>query len=1293
MFCQKTKPKKLINIKHIIIIALNVCCVVACAQNKDVVAHYAFAKSGSKTLYDSGGNENHGTIYGAVGDLKNGRPCLRFDGRGDYVDLGKNIISELTGDFSISAWIRLETPLYNTRITNWTLLDCEDYEKNGFILRVDGITGKLLMRFNGGGKAYTCLSSRALKNNENHHILITKKNNQINFFIDFYESGKAEADSYETAQANLTLSNKNQSFDGIIQDFKIYRGTVSAAEILRDTSVESGNFTNKQFWAAPYSGKRHLSEQSKMRLSSKEGGCWVVTSSNANFDTMYSSNLIDGDLSTFWRSHMISKEEWVEIKWDFKYEVNEIKLISHELSPVDKVELFTKHKGKWESIKNIKQERNHGKDSWVFTFPALETNCIKLVVCRMKPGHIGLREIAVFGPQQPMLRLTHHDGGKRWKYILAGGSKIPKKSLAKDSIIFEGFDIHPDKIEPGKTISMTLKLSTEKLLQNNYVLVLTLGEREVYYLRSNYSIVRKILKSAIVSGKWLPGETQSIRVSIDIPEYSPQGKVDIMLNAISDSQSNPAVITDINGVSLKDGKLGTLNIHRFEKETSFCSKKRTTKVTSSKGGTLLEIDGQRTPPIMSALQSPSFDKYHYYTQDASIKTYHLQIYPLRIDAGDYQKRNFDFVANHINNLTRIDPGASVILMVELRATKAWRDSNPEACLYTFDGNRMEESFCSEKYRNEVVNYLTNLVNFVHSQSWSDRVIGYLCHMGRPEGVLSGGPKIGDYNPEAIEAFRDFVRERYDNSVPRLRKAYQLPKATFENIFPDYEKLMEKGFKGGCFFDPETQRLAIDYHEFLATIIPNFLTETCGRIIKDLTNRRVLVGSYWGYLLEDICYGQYSHQATHSYLYKVLQSPNIDFFASPFNYWHPSRHAGEPYLPFQPYDSIRVNNKLHIAEGDHRTFRAGVLDRGRNYSVSESLAIIKRDMAMAIMHGMGLWFSDWTNNSSPDRRLSESFFLDSDILQLIKNMHHIYEQTKDMVRVESAEVAVLVSGPSYFHHDNSAQPIYTDLIRKVLYLNMNMTGVPYDTLIFEDIMKPSVQKQYKCYVFLNSFYMTDDERKIVNKLKRDGKTLLWCYAPGYVSQEGLSLKSIEDLTGFGVNADYDAGTFSYEVSDIKHMITKGIGGRTFGVKTGDISPRFWLKQEVGSDMKVLAKYMDGKIAIAAKDFGSYKSVYSTATYLPIPMLQNIFRFAGCHVFVDEEVYLDSANGFLMLTNSFEKERKIKINLPSGYSSAQDVFTDELRIPNREQTEIVIKPGETAFLKLIKQSKDKVTDCFD
>ena len=438
-----------------------------------------------------------------------------------------------------------------------------------------------------------------------------------------------------------------------------------------------------------------------------------------------------------------------------------------------------------------------------------------------------------------------------------------------------------------------------------------------------------------------------------------------------------------------------------------------------------------------------------------------------------------------------------------------------------------------------------------------------------------------------------------------------------------------------------QRLAIDYHAFLSSLIPSFLTDHLAAEIKKVTGGRVLVGSYWGYMTHDLTFGWRSHQMNHCYLPQVLKSPNVDFFASPFSYSYPARHAGDPPRVFQTVGALRLNGKLQIPECDHRTFRAGVKINGRNWSRQDSLALIRRDIGAAMMHGSGAWFSDWTNNDTDDRRRSEPFFLDEQLLAEIKQMRAAYQRTIDEPRKQIAETALLVSGPTHFHHDGNAGPIYNELVRKMLYTQIGNIGAPVHELVLEDLEKPKVQKDYKCYIFLNAFYLTAEQRAVVESLKRDGKTLVWIYAPGYTTDTELSTDHIESLTGFKTGAEFKSQALIYHTKRSAHPILKDVEPGEYGGTMGAVSPRFYVTDKQAD---VLGRYSDGKAAFVANDFGSHKSVYCTSTFMSTPMLRNILRYAGCHIYVEDDIYIDATHDVLMLTNTFERERKVTVQLP-------------------------------------------------
>ena len=90
----------------------------------------------------------------------------------------------------------------------------------------------------------------------------------------------------------------------------------------------------------------------------------------------------------------------------------------------------------------------------------------------------------------------------------------------------------------------------------------------------------------------------------------------------------------------------------------------------------------------------------------------------------------------------------------------------------------------------------------------------------------------------------------------------------------------------------------------------------------------MTGAFFGYLMElswndsffNTNYGDISHaevstiqRSGHLGLQKLLRSPDIDFFVSPYGYAF--RGLGGDCLPMQPTESLRVHGKIYLLEED------------------------------------------------------------------------------------------------------------------------------------------------------------------------------------------------------------------------------------------------------------------------------------------------------------------------------------------------------------------------------------------
>lgn len=1181
-----------------------------------------------------------GVVHGAV-HRDHG---LWFDGANNYVDLGNAAALKTKGDMAISVWVRLQAKSFPTGDRNWTILDCERFQAQGFMFRVNGADGRIMYRANQKGSDQMAWSDSSLTNGQTYHIVYTQRGDEGVIYLNGIPGSAFKVLPVAGGDAPLTISSGSQAFEGLIYEVSLYKRALAEREVVTLFRLHQETYGSEvspwKLPAADHAAAEWESLARGLHLSRPPSG-WVLTSSNGDFTSMYSECAIDGDLNTAWRSFLPTTDQWIDLAWDFPMTVDRVNVLPHESSELKEFELFAWQRDDWVSIaKHQSDGQQH-----TFSFDPLRTERVRLVMKNSSPGIASIREIAAYGPEQPMV--TIDSSTHRWEYVSVDAkSKDPPASPV--NVTVESCEITPSKPKPGNALQVKLKLRPQSRLPADTPLVLTIGERELDFKRSDYTVLREILRPTI-------GADGSIMVdqTIYLPVHAPHGKIDVMLHS---APGHAMQLVDVD-----DGRIAQIDVRRFERDPQPDETQRTSKLDNSNGA-VITIDGKPTPPIMFALQCPSFKRFHHYSQAGGVKIYHLQIYPYRISAGvslthhdgtqwvnlmkdkgaDYKTHNYAFVAGHIRNLLRIDPDAYVIIQMDMRTSSDWRAEHPGASLITHNGNESHESFCAKQFRDEAESYVTDLVRYVEKQPWHNRVVGYLVELAEPEGVLSGYEEgVGDYNPQAIEAFRKYIRDKY-SSEENLRQAYGDVSLTFEEIYPTYAKISANGDQDGCFLHPVKQRLAIDYHAFLSTLVPRFLTDHLAATIKRMTDGRILVGSYWGYMTHDLTFdGWYSHQMNHCDLPYVLQSPNIDFFASPFSYSYPARHAGEPPRVFQTVGALRLNGKLQIPECDHRTFRAAVTINGRNFSRADSLALIRRDVGTALMHGSGAWFSDWTNNDRNDRRRTEPYFLDEQLLSEISQMRSAYQRTINEPRKQVAEMAVLVSGPTHFYHDNNAAPIYTELVRKMMYTQIGNIGAPYHELVLNDIEKPQVQEDYKCYIFLNAFYLTDEQREIVESLKRDGKTLVWIYAPGYVTDTDLSVDYIESLTGFKTGVEFKLQPLTYMTSNTSHTILSGVEPGSYGGSTGQVSPRFYVTDP---EAEVLGSYSDGRAAFVARDFGTHKSVYCTSTFMTTAMLRNILRYAGCHIYVEDDIYIDATHNVIMVTNTFEKERTVKVNLP-------------------------------------------------
>ena len=72
------------------------------------------------------------------------------------------------------------------------------------------------------------------------------------------------------------------------------------------------------------------------------------------------------------------------------------------------------------------------------------------------------------------------------------------------------------------------------------------------------------------------------------------------------------------------------------------------------------------------------------------------------------------------------------------------------------------------------------------------------------------------------------------------------------------------------------------------------------------------------------------------------------------------------------------------------------------------------------------------------------------------------------------------------------------------------GAPYGQYLQDDVVSGRVEA--RLFVMLNAWRMSAKDRRLLESSLR-GKTVVWCYAPGYFEEDRPSLEAMKELTGF------------------------------------------------------------------------------------------------------------------------------------------------------------------------------------
>jgi hypothetical protein len=595
-----------------------------------------------------------------------------------------------------------------------------------------------------------------------------------------------------------------------------------------------------------------------------------------------------------------------------------------------------------------------------------------------------------------------------------------------------------------------------------------------------------------------------------------------------------------------------------------------------------------------------------------------------------------------------------------------RDDGSPAGMFPSQNAGNNPSFSSEKYRELSHRAMVAFIEHLETK-YGDHIVGYQVGNGFGGEWLPfnsfwesppGAPpptKFGveDYSPPARAAFRNWLKAKYKSDAA-IQAAWHDRKVTLDSAEIPNE-VERYSTTRGIFFDPAAGCRVPDFFTFYNDSVASVLVEN-SKWVKELTGRKKIVGSFYGYLwcnfpnLSAVHSGQLG-------LTKVLNSPDVDFLCSPYTY--DNKGIGGPNNSQTLPEAAALHGKLYFNEVDTETHLKQRQWRWGNSlhnptSFAETKGLLVRDYAYSLTKGNGLW---WTDLMGGD-------YHDDQIVKLLAQLKRIDHESLDADKRSTADIAVIMD-ESAFTFTGDGEPLWNALLTAQKQWEFAFLGAPWEPQLLSDIDNPKV-RDYKLYIFLGTFRVTPAQRTAIHaKLKRNHATALWIYAPGYIDDDKCSVDNMIALTGIKLAESMTPGELHVDYNfPLGGVETAGAYGTDVNVREiiryydhqvylkdprdpslkrdlpgFRISPRFYAVDPQADRLGTLAGVNQPGLVKKAQD--GWTSIYSAAPIVSAKLLRNLAQAAGCHIYDDAGDVVVANASFLSIYSPRGGERAIRL----------------------------------------------------
>jgi hypothetical protein len=149
-----------------------------------------------------------------------------------------------------------------------------------------------------------------------------------------------------------------------------------------------------------------------------------------------------------------------------------------------------------------------------------------------------------------------------------------------------------------------------------------------------------------------------------------------------------------------------------------------------------------------------------------------------------------------------------------------------------------------------------------------------------------------------------------------------------------------------------------------------------------------------------------------------------------------------------------------------------------------------------------------------------------------------------------------------------------------------------------------------------------------------------------------------------------------ITEFRHPITARIPQDLFWDTQSHLGPQFHISDSTARILgEVVMAQGTCQPGFAVKEFPDWKSIYVAVPNIPAPVLREIARFAGVHLYNEEGDVLAVSRNLLSVHTISGGERTFR--LPSTLEVVFDLYEKRIVDRNTNQFTVTLKPGSTAL----------------